>query len=187
MFLKEKPNQKQIFLLLLGKNNVPALTIIKIELLLKNMKNLVIVLALVAVVASGSAYYFYAQNQQAQKLIKNPSQLGKNEVSTLVANVKKLMALPDKEDPTVATVTDAAKLNKQPFFKNAKNGDKLLIYTASKKAILYRPSQNIIIETAPVNVGKPQGTQGQTAGVATKVSPTAEPSPTEKVSPTGGP
>ncbi|CAN5352118.1 hypothetical protein BH10PAT1_BH10PAT1_1200 [soil metagenome] len=74
------------------------------------------------------------------------------EVNSLIAQVGKLIALPSGETPTVATITDISKLKDQVFFKNAKNGDKVLIYTNSKEAILFRPSENRIIQVGAVNI-----------------------------------
>jgi len=83
-------------------------------------------------------------------------------VNKLVKEVGQLIELP-KETPTVATITDENKLKDQAFFANAKNGDKVLIFTNSKKAILYRPSLKKIIEVAPINLGQ---SQTQTVKVA---------------------
>lgn len=66
----------------------------------------------------------------------------------IIARVGKLVTLPD-ETPTVATVTDLAPLAGQVFFKDAAVGDKVLMFSRSKKAILYRPSTDRIILTAP--------------------------------------
>ena len=66
----------------------------------------------------------------------------------------KLLALPSDEKPTVATITDVEKLKEQVFFKNAMNNDKVLIYTKAKKAILYRPSENKIVEVGAVNINQ---------------------------------
>jgi hypothetical protein len=78
------------------------------------------------------------------------------EVSGLTAKVGELMDLPNNEEPMVATVSDVTKLANQPFFAKALNGDKVLAYTKNKKAILYRPSTNKIIE---VTFYEPQGEQ----------------------------
>ncbi len=77
-----------------------------------------------------------------------------SETSMLIAQVGKLIDLPKDETPTIATITDISKLKDQPFFANAKNGDKVLIYTNAKKAILYRPSENRIIEVGAVNINQ---------------------------------
>lgn len=75
-----------------------------------------------------------------------------DDVKTLIQNVGKLIELPTDEDPSVATIADISKLKDQPFFAHAKNGDKVLIYTKEKKAIIYRPSTNKIIEAASVEI-----------------------------------
>lgn len=74
------------------------------------------------------------------------------EVQDLVKAVGKLIVLPEGEEPTVASVTDPEKLKDQPFFQNAKAGDKVLIYTKARKAYLYDPQKNKLIEVAPLTV-----------------------------------
>ena len=98
------------------------------------------------------AYKYHQANQQA-KLLANPKAAASAQIDDLVAKVGKLVVLPTGEKPTVATVTDISKLQGQAFFAPAQNGDKVLIYTQAKKAVLYRPSENKVIEIAPLNIG----------------------------------
>lgn len=101
----------------------------------------------------GTSYYFFSKYKKTQTLLNNPTLAAKEEASEITAKLAKLMVLPAKEEPNVVTVLDKNKLKDQEFFKKAENGDKVIVYTASKKAILYRPSINKIIEFAPVNLG----------------------------------
>lgn len=75
-----------------------------------------------------------------------------NEVNYLVDKVGDLMFLPIGEIPTIATVSEPDKLKNQEFFKDAKKGDKVLIYTNARKAILYDPLADKIITIAPVSL-----------------------------------
>lgn len=106
--------------------------------------------------------YFYFQYQQTKKIINNPQAFSKEQTKDLLNKVGKLIELPN-EEPTVATITDKDKLKNQPFFKNAKNGDRVLIFTKAKKAILYRPSTNKIIEVSQINLEPPSATSSVTA------------------------
>jgi hypothetical protein len=150
---------------------------------------LILVLVLLVLAASGVAAYSYGQYQKSQEQIKslkaNPQEIAKAESKETVDAVGKLIALPKDETPTIATVTDAKKLKNQQFFAKAENGDKVLIYTQAKKAILYREKINKIIEVAPVNLGQqpsPTIQQGKVSPTpkskvttAPKTSPTEEP------------
>lgn len=104
---------------------------------------IVLVIAIVLGGAGGGGYFLY------KKYKKSPVSL--SEVDDVVGKVGKLMDLPG-ETATLATVTDKEKLKDQPFFAQAENGDKAIIYTQAKKAILYRPSTNKIIEVMYLSI-----------------------------------
>ncbi len=122
------------------------------------------VVAAVLIIGVGGFFYFDSK-QKAKQAQTNP-QYAQEEVKKIVAEVGKLIDLPTGEDPTVATVTDITKLKEQPFFAKAKNGDKVLIYTNAKKAILYDPKAKKVIDIAPFNIG---------TGSAQPASPSASP------------
>lgn len=113
----------------------------------------VITMLVVAVaVLSAITVYYYSQ----WKVLKNnPQKVAQDEVTAVVEKLRKIMILPDGEQPTIATVVDPAKLKDQPFFAKAKVGDKVLIYTNARKAILYDSVSNKIVEVAPLNIGNP--------------------------------
>lgn len=122
----------------------------KDELVNKLKKYSLLILIGFVLIAGGSAYYFY---KQYSALKRDPQVLVKKEAAALVEKVGRLIVLPQGEEPTVATVSDPEKLRNQPFFANAKAGYKVLIYTNAKKAILYDPILNKIVEVAPLNIG----------------------------------
>lgn len=135
---------------------------------------LVIVLLILGVISglSYSTYYYFNQNKLAQIQLANPQALNEKETAEIIAQVSKLMELPP-EAPTIATVLDVEKLKEQPFFSKASNGDKVLIFTNAKKAILFRPSTSKIIEVDPISLDS-QPTPTPTT------KPKVEPTPTEE-------
>lgn len=108
---------------------------------------------LLALSAAGAAAYFYTQVQDFKR---NPQAVAQKEAQELIERVSRLIVLPEGETPTIATVTDPEALKDQPFFAKAKKGDKVLLYTNARKAILYDPVAGKILEVAPVNIGTPQ-------------------------------
>ncbi len=137
---------------------------------MKSMKHLKLKKQLIIICVAASAIiilvivvagFYYFQYQKAQQLLKNPNMAGQMEAQDLVKKVGQLMYLPTDEQPTIATVSDYTKLQNQPFFKNAKNGFKVLIYTKAKEAILYDPFSNKIVFVGPLNTTQTTQTQQQ--------------------------
>ena len=115
----------------------------------KNFKLIIVTIALAVVSIAGgcTAYYYFSQYNT---LKNSPDVVAKEETENLISKVSALMELPQGEDPTIATVMDKDKIKSQPFFENTENGDKVLLYVTAKKAILYRPSTNKVVEVAPI-------------------------------------
>lgn len=107
------------------------------------------------IIALAPSLYFYSKYQEVQKVIKDPAQLTKAENKALIEKVGKIIVLPENEEPEIRSVTNKDEVKDQAFFQGAENGDKVLIYSNAKKAFLYRPSQNKIINVAPINVTNP--------------------------------
>ena len=128
----------------------------------KSKKVLPGIVLLSLLILAGLAFYFYSKYSN---LKTDPNEKVQAEVDDLISQVSKLIVLPENEKPTVATVTDVEKLRSQAFFANAQNGYKVLIYTQSKKAILFDPVTNRIIEVAPIDIGNQATVSTQPAPV----------------------
>lgn len=110
----------------------------------------IVVLAVLLCLAVGIAGYFYYQYKYVATVNGQV-----DEVASLTKIIGAMIELPEGETPTLATVTDKEKLIGQPFFQKAENGDKVLIYTNTGRAILYRPSTKKIVDVTTVNVNAP--------------------------------
>lgn len=113
-------------------------------------KTFIIVLFVILVALTG---YFYFQYNKTNTLLHNPTLAAKEEADSILPKVARLMDLPTGENPTIGTVVNVSKLKGQPFFTKSKNGDKIIIYSNARKAILYRPSENKIIDVTQINIG----------------------------------
>jgi len=116
---------------------------------------LIILILFTAILPS---YYFYSKYEKNRKLLENPREAAREELGSLIEEVGKVVELPGGEEPTAATVSDKEKLKNQPFFARSENGDRVLIYTQAKKAILYRPSIHKVIDIAPLIIGPSENT-----------------------------
>jgi len=146
----------------------------------KYLKTKTILAFLVGFLLIGFGVLFVDYGKTRSELAKLKKEKGKallDENRELVNKVGKLIVLPN-ETPTIAVVRDLAKLKDQAFFTQAKERDKVLVFMNAKKAILYDPVANIIIDVAPVSIPTPSPEATSTA----KISPTPTSKPTVIIS-----
>lgn len=105
--------------------------------------------ALVALVFFGAFYFVQYQrlNNKYQDLTMSTEEKNKR----TAAEVAKLIDLPKDETPVVYVVKDKDKLADtkatKAFFEKAKNGDVVLAYQKANQAVIYRPSEKVIVRT----------------------------------------
>jgi len=106
-----------------------------------------LILIVVLLIVAGFIGFLYYKEKTSEP--KNPVEVANEEVERIKNLVSKHIILPE-EEPAIATIVDIEALKKDnpEFYKNAQNDDKVLIF--SQKAIIYRPSQDILINVAPV-------------------------------------
>jgi len=117
--------------------------------ILKNKKRLFITLIPWVLLIILSVVLFYSWSQLSDKE-RDAISIIQNENIDIINDVGEIMVLPSDEIPQIATLkdTDIIKIKSQPFFINAKIGDKLIVYSVARKVILYSPELNKIVEVA---------------------------------------
>lgn len=118
----------------------------------------------VLVFAIVAAFFF----KQYQEVKNNPDAAAKATSKRILEKVAKIYVLPGSEEPTVAKIEDKSKLENQPFFGGAENGDYLLVYPEAKLALLYREKDNKLVNVGPVNTGQEEQQAPNVAGEQTK-------------------
>jgi len=132
-----------------------------------------LVLIIIVVGALVAGYGFTQKNDTI-----DGGKLTQAQITSLVAEVGEKMVIPKGETPTIATVTDVSKLESQPFFRDAQNGDKVMIFGSTNMAILYRQSIHKIVTVAPVNAQNSPIAADNTAPVPLPSGATPSVSPT---------
>lgn len=105
-----------------------------------------ILLILLVLLAGAAAYLLYFDRPAP-----GGEKLSDADVRALVLRVGRHLIIATDTLPTVATITDARQLAASDrFFSDSRDGDQLLIY--SDRAVLYRPSSDILVNVGPVVV-----------------------------------
>ena len=105
-----------------------------------------LILSTISAASLGLNVYWYMQTHPGTNASKN---INDPVVKAMLGTMASAVALPD-ETPSVVTVTDRDKLQSQPFFQKAQNGDVIFIFEKARRIFLYRPSTRKIIDTVPL-------------------------------------
>jgi hypothetical protein len=148
---------------------------------LDRMKYALIVLVGIGLIASfGFLVYRHYKLQReyaVTKPVSSQASLGidTDEAKRVIDEVRALVVVPTGEEPTVARITDVNRLSGQQFFAQAQNGDHVLVYQNAKRAILFRESENKIVEVTTVNIAGTPTPEPVVAGAEATPSPELTP------------
>jgi hypothetical protein len=105
------------------------------------------------IVVSGGVYAtWYLQAHKRGALAALPAGAAEGSSDTYIAAIAKKILLPkDRTAPRVAVIIDPSLLTlEQDFYRGAEVGDVLVIFEESKRAILYSPRRDIIVNVGPI-------------------------------------
>lgn len=130
----------------------------------KSTRKALVAIAIIALVAL--VLVLDMQRREAEKQLKSLSvrleqlqtgntQQNREAAQRIVNEVRKLIAIPEDVEPTVATIIDVETLRQRnPFYNKAENGNHLIV--TAERAILYDSEKKIIIDVVPVQVQQTQ-------------------------------
>ncbi len=107
----------------------------------KLKKTSMLVLVIIVLLLSGGYYFYkYTMVMRSDKKYQNIK---------LVSAISKSLVLPN-EVPTIVSVLNHTKFNNETLRNSSKDGDKLIVFSQSKKLILYRPSSKKVVEVLSI-------------------------------------
>ena len=116
------------------------------------MKNKNILTLLIIIIVALLGYAIYSKFNPTTKTVEG--QLSEKEINSLVVKVSKLINVPE-ETPVIATIIKADQLiAEQKFYSGSIDGDYLMVFPKAQKAMIYRESENKLINVGPIVVDK---------------------------------
>lgn len=122
----------------------------KLKYLISKLGYVKLAASVVAVILLSLFLVNYIQTKDKLNTLQSNTVVASSKDEEMVSKIRTYFDLPN-EAPLVQTVGDTDKLSKDDFFNRAKTGDKVLIFTQAKRALLFRPSNGKIIEYSIVN------------------------------------
>lgn len=118
---------------------------------MKTTYKLMLGIVIVALVGAGGWWAFNSQSSDdlANLSANAGEKLTDSQVQAVVSRVSKFMVVPSDEKPSVVVLRGTAELAaQQPFYRDAKDGDVLIVY--SSRAIIYDAKANKLVSVSPI-------------------------------------
>ena len=123
---------------------------------------LLVALLILALAAFAWSFFNYQSVKKEVEVLKDPSlaqRLNEEQTQELLTKVGKVLVLPQEKNPVVAIINDVELLaSNQDFYKDAHDGDKLIIYQNARKAIIFDEDANKVVNVGPVFYNNADGT-----------------------------
>lgn len=135
---------------------------------------LLLLLLVLAIAAFAWSFWSYQSVKQEVAVLKDPqlaSKLNEQQTAALLEKVGKLLVLPNEKNPVVAVINDVETLaSTQDFYAGASNGNKLIIYQGSRKAIIFDEEKNIVVNVGPIFFNNSDGQTTEPAPATDRIS-----------------
>lgn len=132
---------------------------------------------LVVFVCGALMTILYRQNQTTQDEVarlqtpEGQQELSRQQTELILSKVAALIVLPSEEVPVIATINDAETLKSQePFYADAQNGDFVIVFAQAGKAIIYRESENKLVNIGGVLIEQQPVSTESTANLSTETT-----------------
>jgi hypothetical protein len=148
-------------------------------------------MVIILVAALGACAYMFWQYREAKEevtrlsTLEGQQEVAQQEISEILDKVKKHIILPEDEQPSIAEIKDVENLKKDfAFYKDASNGDKLIIYENARKAIIYSSEKDLIVNVGPIFIDEDAQQQQEQADEETQTDEEVSPTPSPTATPT---
>ena len=129
---------------------------------------------LIALAGFGWSFYSYQSVKKEVQILKDPqlaSQLSEQQTKALLEKLSKLIILPADPNPVVAVINDVEALAAdQDFYKDANNGDKVILFQKDSKAIIYNEEANRLVNVGPIYFNNADGTPQAAVNAADRLN-----------------
>ncbi|MFA5022693.1 MAG: hypothetical protein WC537_00240 [Candidatus Paceibacterota bacterium] len=134
-------------------------------------KNILVLVVVALIIIAGGVYYWYQP--------KSSTPVPAADAKAVIEKLAKHIILPTNETPEIGRIDDPIQAAKaQPFVSGAQKGDLLIVYVKARRAIVYSPSRDLIVNVGPVSMNPTQTTAP--ASTTAPVSTTTNKTPVKK-------
>lgn len=127
-----------------------------------NKTKVKIIIALIVVFVAAVLWSLYTQEGLYKVPVENNEikEIEGSERKSVIEKVSELIILPLDQSPVLIELKDVETLkSRQTFYANAVDGDFLLVFPNSKKAIIYSEQRNILVNVGPIVIDENNGAE----------------------------